>query len=202
MPVPGPGESPLYRGTFDCFKQTLAKEVGNSRCMAFWFSIQCICLFTTLCSLLFIPSLSHVLYNRGSKACTKAWQPLSLESRPCSLSASSALAWARNYNRKPLTMSLRRWLFHSRVSSPFFLYGEIVCGRMYACVCVCVVHYHLLSLSGIHSCLLPACCQACSPQPSWPLENASSVSYRWETPTARPHRTGLKLTGFRLTGLN
>ncbi|CAB1315366.1 unnamed protein product [Coregonus sp. 'balchen'] len=26
MPVPGPGESPLYRGTFDCFKQTLAKE--------------------------------------------------------------------------------------------------------------------------------------------------------------------------------
>ncbi|XP_055726114.1 mitochondrial carnitine/acylcarnitine carrier protein-like [Salvelinus fontinalis] len=26
MPVPSPGESPLYRGTFDCFKQTLAKE--------------------------------------------------------------------------------------------------------------------------------------------------------------------------------
>uniref|UniRef100_A0A3P8XR53 Solute carrier family 25 member 20 n=1 Tax=Esox lucius TaxID=8010 RepID=A0A3P8XR53_ESOLU len=28
MAVPGPGETPLYRGTFDCFKQTLGKEVG------------------------------------------------------------------------------------------------------------------------------------------------------------------------------
>ncbi|KAK2906457.1 hypothetical protein QQF64_019646 [Cirrhinus molitorella] len=26
QPKPGPGESPLYRGTFDCFKRTLAKE--------------------------------------------------------------------------------------------------------------------------------------------------------------------------------
>ncbi|XP_019911060.1 cAMP-dependent protein kinase type II-alpha regulatory subunit isoform X3 [Esox lucius] len=26
MAVPGPGETPLYRGTFDCFKQTLGKE--------------------------------------------------------------------------------------------------------------------------------------------------------------------------------
>ncbi|RXN17210.1 mitochondrial carnitine acylcarnitine carrier [Labeo rohita] len=26
QPKPGPGESPLYRGTFDCFKKTLAKE--------------------------------------------------------------------------------------------------------------------------------------------------------------------------------
>jgi hypothetical protein len=65
MPVPGPGESPLYRGTFDCFKQTLAKEVGDSRCMSFWFSIQCISLFTTLCSLFYSFLLSVMFSTTG-----------------------------------------------------------------------------------------------------------------------------------------
>lgn len=101
---PKPGEKLIYAGTIDCFKKTLAKEVRMPA--AFTNQIKNIMLNV------FPPSCCNLViffHPRVSKDSIKAWQPRSSGSHPCLLSVSLDLEWARNSNRKPPMISLRRW---------------------------------------------------------------------------------------------
>lgn len=129
QPKPKPGESLLYAGTIDCCKKTLAKEVRMHAWLNLWdgwdkFVVQNV--FPPSCWCFPVTFFPHRVW----KDSIKAWRPRSSESRPCLLSVSLGLGWARNSNRKPPMISLRRWLLCRGC-----LHCSLTCSTLWVIIC-------------------------------------------------------------------